>query len=48
MKVKIVQAEMSKLPSGKLDFHCQNQTYVTVNEGTANLEYICREEEEDL
>ena len=31
---------MMKLPSGKMEFNIQNQTYVTVTEATANLDYI--------
>ena len=40
MKVKVVQATMKKLPSGKMEFKSENQTYVTVTEGTANLDYV--------
>ena len=40
VKVKVVQATMKKLPSGRMEFKSENQTYVTVTEGTANLDYV--------
>ena len=40
MKVKVVQATVKKLPSGRMEFKSENQTYVTVTEGTANLDYV--------
>ena len=40
MKVKVVQATMKKLSNGKYEFNNENQTYITVTEGTANLDYI--------
>ena len=40
VKVKVVQATLKKSPSGKMDFTHENQTYVTVTEGTANLDYV--------
>ena len=38
--VKIVQATTKRLPSGKLEFIAQNQTFVDVTEITANLHYV--------
>lgn len=40
VKVKVVQATIKKSPSGKMEFTSENQTYVTVSEGTANLDYV--------
>ena len=40
VKVKVVQATLKKSPSGKMKFTRENQTYVTVIEGTANLDYV--------
>ena len=40
VKVKVVQATMRKSPSGKVEFTRENQTYVTVTEGTANVDYV--------
>ena len=40
VKVKVVQATIKKLPSGEMEFTSENQTYVTVTEGTANLDYV--------
>lgn len=40
VKVKVVQATMKKLSNGKNEFNNENQTYVTVTEGTANLDYV--------
>ena len=37
VKVKVVQATMKKLSNGKYEFNNENQTYITVTEGTANL-----------
>ena len=38
--VKIVQASVKRLPTGKLEFFGQNQTFVDVTETTANLHYV--------
>ena len=38
--VKIVQASVRRLSSGKLEFSPQNQTFVDVTEATANLHYV--------
>lgn len=38
--VKIIQASMKRLASGKVDFVPQNQTFVDVTEATANVNYI--------
>jgi hypothetical protein len=38
--IKIVQASMQRLPSCKMEFLAQNQTFVDVTEVTANLHYI--------
>lgn len=38
--VKVVQATMKRLSSGKIEFTTQNQTFVDVTEITANLHYI--------
>lgn len=38
--VKIVQASMKHLASGKIEFIPQNQTFVDVTETTANLHYV--------
>ena len=38
--VKIIQASVRHLPSGKLEFSPQNQTFVDVMEATANLHYV--------
>lgn len=38
--VKIVQATMKRLSSGKVEFTSQNQTFVDVTEVTANVHYI--------
>ena len=40
VKVKVVQATLKKSPSGKMEFTSENQTYVTVTEGTANVDYV--------
>lgn len=40
VKVKVVQASLKKLSSGKIEFTRENQTYVTVTEGTANVDYV--------
>lgn len=40
VKVQVVQATLKKSLSGKVDFTSENQTYVTVTEGTANLDYV--------
>ena len=38
--VKIVQASVKRLSSGKMEFTAQNQTFVDVTETTANLHYV--------
>ena len=38
--VKIIQASVRRLSSGKLEFLPQNQTFVDVTEATANLHYV--------
>ena len=38
--MKIVQASIRRLPSGKTEFIPQNQTFVDVTEATANLHYV--------
>ena len=40
MKVKVVQATLRRAPSGKAEFTRENQTYVTVSEATANVDYV--------
>ena len=40
VKVKVVQATLKKSPLGQLEFIRENQTYVTVTEGTANVDYV--------
>ena len=40
VKVKVVQASTKKLSSGKVEFTRENQTYVTVTEATANVDYV--------
>ena len=41
-KVKVVQATLRRAPSGKAEFTRENQTYVTVSEATANVDYVQR------
>ena len=38
--VKIVQATLKRLSSGKVEFTAQNQTFIDVTEATANLHYV--------
>ena len=40
VSVKVVQSSISKLSSGKLDFEKLGQTFVKVNESTANVDFI--------
>lgn len=40
VSVKVVQSSISKLSSGKLDFEKLGQTFVEVNESTANVDFI--------
>ena len=39
-EISVVQATLKKLSSGKIEFTRENQTYVTVTEETANIDYI--------
>ena len=40
ISVKVVHSSISKLSSGKLDFEKLGQTFVEVNESTANVDFI--------
>ena len=40
VSVKVVQSSISKLSSGKLDFEKLGQTFIEVNESTANVDFI--------
>ena len=40
VKVKVMQATLRRAPSGKAEFTRENQTYVTVSEATANVDYV--------
>jgi hypothetical protein len=38
--LKVIQADMKRLPSGKIDFSHKSQTFVDINEENANVHHI--------
>lgn len=40
ISLKVIQASMRRLPSGKVEFNQKSQTFIDIKEDTANVNYI--------